>query len=81
MWSVAGVRLALWRLRVTPMHPEVRLHLTGESQHALFIMGRAVAAMRSAGLAEHDRQAFLSEATAGGYDDLLSTVRRWFTIT
>lgn len=66
---------------MTPMHPEVRLSMTGESPHALFIMGRAVAAMRNAGLPESDRQAFLSEATAGGYDDLLSTVRRWFTIT
>ncbi len=65
---------------MTPMHPEVRLHLTGESQHALFIMGRAVAAMRSAGLPESDRQAFLSEATSGDYAELLSTVRRWFTI-
>lgn len=55
--------------------------MTGESPHALFIMGRAVAAMRSAGLPESDRLAFLSEATAGGYDDLLATVRRWFTIT
>lgn len=66
---------------MTPMHPQIRLPMTGESQHALLILGRAVAAMRSAGLAESDRQAFLSEATAGGYNQLLSTVRRWFTIT
>lgn len=65
----------------TPKHPQVRLSMTGESQHAFFIMGRAVAAMRSAGLPESDRLAFLSEATAGNYDELLSTVRRWFTIT
>ena len=55
--------------------------MSGESPHALFIMGRAVAAMRSAGLPESDRLAFLNEATSGGYDDLLSTVRRWFTLT
>ena len=66
---------------MTPTHPEVRLSMTGESPHALFIMGRAVAAMRSAGLPESDRLAFLSEATAGGYGELLSTVRRWFTLT
>lgn len=65
---------------MTPLHPEVRLHLTGESQHPFFIMGRAVAAMRTAGLPESDRQAFLSEATSGDYAGLLSTVRRWFTI-
>lgn len=64
-----------------PMHPQVRLAMTGESQHALFIMGRAVAAMRSAGLPEGERLTFLNEATAGNYDELLSTVRRWFTIT
>lgn len=66
---------------MTPTHPEVRVSMSGESPHALFIMGRAVAAMRSAGLPESDRLAFLSEATAGGYDDLLATVRRWFTLT
>jgi hypothetical protein len=54
--------------------------MTGESQHALFIMGRAVAAMRRAGLPESDRQAFLAEATSGNYTDLLATVRRWFRI-
>ena len=52
--------------------------MTGESQHAFFIMGRAVAAMRRAGLPDSDRQAFLAEATAGDYADLLATVRRWF---
>ncbi len=66
---------------MTPTHPEVRVSMSGESPHALFIMGRAVAAMRSAGLPESDRLAFLNEATSGGYDDLLSTVRRWFTLT
>jgi hypothetical protein len=65
---------------MTPMHPEVRLQLTEEPQHALFIIGRAVAAMRSAGLPESDRQVFLSEATSGDYAALMSTVRRWFTI-
>lgn len=68
-------------IEMMPTHPDIRVSMTGESPHALFIMGRAVAAMRSAGLPESDRLAFLSEATAGGYDDLLATVRRWFTIT
>lgn len=80
--SVQSLEASAGRLHaMMPMRPEVRLSMTGESQHALFIMGRAVAAMRRAGLPESDRLAFLSEATAGGYDDLLETVRRWFTIT
>lgn len=65
---------------MTPIHPEIRVRMTGESQHAFFIMGRAVAAMRRAGLPDSDRQAFLAEATAGDYADLLATVRRWFQI-
>lgn len=63
-----------------PMHPEVIVRLTGETTHPLFIVGRSVAAMRRAGLREVDRQAFLEEATAGDYDDLLSTIRRWFRV-
>ena len=63
-----------------PIHPEVRVLLSGESVHPLFIMGRSVAAMRGAGLSETDRQAFLEEATAGTYSDLIRTVRRWFTV-
>lgn len=63
-----------------PIHPEITVRLTGEGQHPLFIMGRSVAAMRSAGLLEIDRQAFLKEATAGSYDDLLTTIRRWFKV-
>lgn len=65
---------------MTPIHPEIRLRMTDESQHALFIMGRAVAAMRRAGLPESERQAFLAEATSGTYADLLATVSRWFRI-
>lgn len=63
-----------------PKHPEITVRLTGETGHPLFIMGRSVAAMRQAGLTETDRQAFLTEATAGDYDALLSTVRRWFKV-
>jgi hypothetical protein len=65
---------------MVPIHPEIQVRMTGESQHALFIMGRAVAAMRRAGLPESDRQAFLAEATSGSYTDLLATVQRWFRI-
>jgi hypothetical protein len=65
---------------MTPIHPEIRVRMTGESEHALFIMGRAVAAMRRAGLPDSDRQAFMAEATSGNYADLLATVRRWFQI-
>lgn len=63
-----------------PLHPEIRVRMTGESPHAFFIMGRAVAAMRRAGLPDSDRQAFLAEATSGSYADLLATVQRWFRV-
>jgi hypothetical protein len=62
---------------MTPIHPEISVRLTGEPAHALFIMGRVVGAMRRAGLPDSERQAFLAEATAGNYADLLATVRRW----
>jgi hypothetical protein len=65
---------------MVPLRPEIQVRMTGESQHALLIVGRAVAAMREAGLPESDRQAFLAEATSGTYSDMLATVRRWFRI-
>jgi hypothetical protein len=65
---------------MSPKYPQIRVQLTGEGRHPLFIMGRSVAAMRGAGLSEGDRQAFLREATAGDYDSLLATVRRWFKV-
>jgi hypothetical protein len=61
-----------------PKHPEINVRMTGESGHAFFIIGRVVAAMRRAGLPDSEREAFLNEATAGNYADLLATVQRWF---
>ncbi|MGH7487803.1 MAG: hypothetical protein ACREMY_19710 [bacterium] len=65
---------------MAPKYPGIQVRLTGGGQHPMFIMGRSVAAMRRAGLSEADRQAFISEATAGNYDSLLATVRRWFNV-
>ena len=44
------------------------------------MMGRVMGAMRDAGVAPEEIEAFRAEATAGDYDALLQTVLRWVDV-
>ncbi len=62
-----------------PYFPDIHLALVGEDGNAFSIIGRARAAMRSAGIPDEQIYAFQAEAMSGDYDALLRTCMRWFS--
>lgn len=64
-----------------PKFPEVTVQLIGESSNAMSILARTVRALRKAGVPEEARDAYVSEATEGDYDDLLGVTMRWVTVS
>lgn len=65
---------------MNPKYPQVKVQLVGEDGNAFAILGRVTGAMRRAGLAETERNAFTKEATSGDYDNLLRTVLAWVSV-
>lgn len=65
---------------MTPKHPEITVTLTGQDGYAFAVLGRCRDAARNAGLSEDEIAAFMDEAMAGDYDQLLQTAMRWFEI-
>lgn len=61
----------------TPRYPNINVPLVGEDGNAFAILGRVSRAMRLAGVPANERDAFVNEAKAGDYDQLLATVMRW----
>ncbi len=60
-----------------PRYPDVRVQLTGEDGNAFAILGRTTGALRRAGVAPEEIDAYLAEATSGDYDHLLATTMGW----
>lgn len=58
--------------------PEVHVRLTGKDGNAFNILGLCQRAARQAGVSAEDIKAFMSEASAGDYEHLLATCRKWF---
>ena len=58
----------------------VKVRLVGEDGNAFAILGRCGAAMRKAGYPRSFIDTFVTEATAGNYDDLLATVMRYVVV-
>ena len=58
----------------------VKVRLVGEDGNAWVILGRCRAAMRKAGYPRSFIDTFVTEATAGNYDDLLATVMRYVVV-
>ena len=58
----------------------VKMRLVGEDGNAWAILGRCGAAMRRAGYPRSFIDTFVTEATAGNYDDLLATVMRYVVV-
>ena len=63
-----------------PKYPDITVTLTGRDGNAFAILGRCRAAARDAGLSDEEIAAFMDEAMAGDYDQLLQTAMRWFEI-
>jgi hypothetical protein len=60
----------------SPRHPTITVKLVGEDGNAFSILGRCTQAMRRARLPQAEIDAFMAEATAGNYDQLLHTCMR-----
>jgi hypothetical protein len=59
-------------------YPEVKkVKLIGEDGNAFAILGRVMAAMKSAGLSKEVQSEYFTEATAGDYGHLLRTTMKW----
>ena len=54
-----------------PKFPKVLVKLVGEDGNAFAILGRVQKAMRRAGVAKSDIDAYVKEATSGDYNHLL----------
>lgn len=65
---------------MTPKYPDIIVTLTGQDGNAFAVLGRCREAARDAGLPDEEIGAFMDEAMAGDYDDLLQTAMRWFEI-
>ena len=63
-----------------PKHPDITVKLIGEDGNAFAILGACCRAMRRARLPQAEVDAFMAEATAGDYDQLLQTCMRWFDV-
>jgi hypothetical protein len=66
---------------MTPKYPDITVPLTGTDGNAYAILGKVTQALRQADITQPERDAFLAEATAGNYDELLQTVMQWVDVT
>lgn len=58
-------------MNVQAKFPEVEVELVGQDGNASAIMGRVTAAMKDAGVAREDQDAYRKAAMGGDYDNLL----------
>ncbi len=63
-----------------PKYLDITVRLLGEDGNAFAIMGRVTRAMRRAGLAASEIDAFRKEAMSGDYDRVLQTCMKWVKV-
>ena len=63
-----------------PKYPDVQVQLSGEDGNAFFIIGRVGKAMRQAGVANDDIDAFRKQAMSGDYDNVLRTCMEYVSV-
>jgi len=64
-------------------YPKVKVklgNLGGPDGNAFVIIGRVTAALKNAGVAKDQTDAFIKDATSGNYDHLLATANEWVNI-
>jgi hypothetical protein len=66
---------------MTPKYPDITVPLTGTDGNAYAVLGQVLRALRRAGVSTEARDAFMQEATAGTYDQLLQVVMQWVEVT
>jgi hypothetical protein len=62
-------------------YPEIEVQLSGEDGNAFAILGKVRAALRHQGVEQAEIEAFMAEATAGDYEDLLRTCMAWVDVS
>jgi hypothetical protein len=62
-------------------YPDVHVQLTGHDGNAFAIMGAVTGALRTAGVPKEERDAFMTEAMSGDYDNLLRTAIKWVNVS
>ena len=65
-------------LNMATKYPDIEVQLSGESDNAFSIIGRVRKALRRAGVAEKEIEAFTKDAK-GDYDHVLQTCMKWVT--
>lgn len=65
---------------MAPRYPSIQVRLSGEDGNAFAILGSVLGALRSAGVVQAERDAFVAEAQSGDYDHLLQTCMRWVDV-
>lgn len=61
-------------------YPEIEVQLVGEDGNAFAIMGRVMAALKSAGVPKSEIDEYYKESTSGDYDNLLRTAAKWVSV-
>jgi hypothetical protein len=58
----------------------IEVELTGRDGNAFAIIGAVSKALRQGGVDKEQIDAYMNEATAGDYDELLATTMRWVEV-
>lgn len=64
-----------------PKYPDVEVQLTGEDSNAFGMIARTSTALRRAGADANEIAEFSAEATSGDYDNVITTIKKWVTIS
>ena len=66
--------------RKKPLHPEVHVILP-EHGSTFTLVSRTRAALKRSGVSNTDCTRFFDEASGGGYDHAVATIRAWVTVS
>lgn len=64
-----------------PKHPGVEVQLSGEDADSILMVMRTKRALSRAGVAAEEQAEFQDEALAGDYDNVISTITRWVSVS
>jgi hypothetical protein len=62
-------------------YPHIEVQLSGEDGNPMIIIGRVRAALRRAKVANSEITEFSKEAISGDYAHVLTTARRWVSVS
>lgn len=63
-----------------PKYHKIIVPITSIDSNAAMLIGATMKALRKAGVAPDEVEAFRTEATSGDYDNVIQTIMRWVTV-